>query len=424
MLRTKTFNERGCSSMKAYSFLTLLFLFIFVSSASAEKNKKWYEKLIDLIDYRLEYQFEYNDNVFLTPNNEEDDVIHRVNQEIEFEHSGEDLYTNVLFRNRLPYYQDQDELIPSYLVEARASYTGIENLSLGVSNIFQKVDETDVARGGGDQVLSLGYIYNQLQTGAQYDINDRNSVEINWAFDTFDYDRSSVDFFIDRDVHDIEARWNFQWATPLETYLGYRFRDVAFDQFSNKDSESNLLFTGFKTYCLPGVTLYGEVGYEDREFINNRDTVGTFLGVPIMGTSRRDHENVNYRIGIETNLSRYNRIYAYFDNRLYESSRSEFTHYEGKTVGAGLRHFLSKKTILFFDFYAQRQEFDSKDNVISLFGGGNAETDFYTYSTTLRRLINKKISCDVNYIYSQRNTDFLGEDNENHRFLFGVKAYF
>lgn len=379
----------------------------------------WAKEVSKYVRYSLEVSFEYDDNIFLRPSGIEEDVIQAVRQEIELEIPGEETLFYARFANTLPYYIEEDELVADYDIETRFSYNPTDKLSLGISNQFFKIEDSEVGTSLGDLVLSLGYLTDILRTEAKYDLSEKTSLKFAWGFDHLDYDEDRVAVFIDRDVHDIDVQLIHQIYPHLECVVGYRFRDVAFDDLDNKDSESNILYTGAKWKWAGLFTLFSEIGYEEREFQNNSDLIGA-----VPGTARRHHNNVNYRIGVEANLSQYNTFSIYYDDRLYESSRSEYTNYQGKTVGLNLRHFLSEKTLLFFDFYGQRQDFESKDTLVSLFGTSDAKTDVYRYSTTLRRILNSWLHCDIGYIFTKRNTDFVDEDSNNHRFRVGFKAIF
>lgn len=399
--------------MRSFSKKVFIFAALFLLFCQSAEPKYW--------RYSLEYFTEYNDNIFLTPSDLEEDVIQAVRQEIELEIPGEETFFFARFANTLPYYLEEDELVPSYDIETLFSYRPTDKLSLGVSNQFFKIDDSEVGTSLGDLVLSLGYWANTVRTEAKYEIFSNTDLAVAWTFDRFNYDEEEFAVFIDRDVHDIDVRLNHSLSQIFDVYGGYRFRDVAFDDLDNKDSESHILFTGAKWKWNGVLSLFSEIGYEEREFQNNTDLL---TGTSVAGTARRHDDNLNYRIGLETNFSRFHTFSIYYDDRLYESSRSEFTHYQGKTVGLSLRSFLTQKTILFVDCLAQRQDFNGKDLIVSLFGSSGADTDVFRYAATLRRILTPWLHCDLGYVFIKRNTDFVDEDSDNHQIRFGFKIIF
>ncbi len=415
------------STSKSLLIFAVLFLLCRPSVFSAETNKKgalfprWAQEMAKYFRYSLEYFTEYNDNIFLTPSDLEEDLIQSVRQEIQLEIPGEQTFFFARFANTLPYYQEEDELIPSYDIETLFSYRPMDRLSLGVSNQFFKIEDSEVGTSLGDSVLSLGYLTDTVRTEAKYELFKQTDLAVAWTFDHWNYDEEEFAVFIDRDVHDIDVRLNHALSRILDIYGGYRFRDVTFDDLENKDSESHILFTGSKLKWNGLLSLFSEIGYEEREFQNNTDFV---TGTSVAGTARRHNDNLNYRIGLETNFSRFHTFSLYYDDRLYESSRSEFTHYQGKTVGLNLRSFLTKKTILFFDFLMQRQDFNGKDTIVDLFGSSGADTDIFRYAATLRRLLTPWLHCDIGYIFTKRNTDFVDEESDNHQIRLGFKIIF
>ena len=259
----------------------------------------------------------------------------------------------------------------------------------------------------------------------EYEVWHNGFVKAGWNFDYLDFDRDEVDFFIDRDVHDLDIRFRQILSPVLRGYVGYRYRDVAFDEFDIKDSESHIFFGGGEFKLAGCVNFFGEVGYEEREFVDNRDLIGPFLGIPVAGISQRLKQNVNYRVGLETTFSRYSSLTAFYDDHLYESSRSEFTVFRGKTVGVTLKQYLSPETVAFLSYSSQFQEFDTDDStLLFIFFFPNRDTEVHSVNATLRRMLKPWLYLDVGYSYLKRVTDFPGEDSESHRIRAGVIASF
>jgi len=190
------------------------------------------------------------------------------------------------------------------------------------------------------------------------------------------------------------------------------------------------------------VKFFGEIGYESKEFKNTEGELilispgGT---VPVRGGSitvfpfriaipfeerRNQDNNVNYLVGLESLLSRFNKISLTYNSHLVESSRTEFTQYLSKAFAANSRHYLNSKTILFFSSFLEFQAFDAKDSFDLFFADGDATTKIYSIGMTLRRLLTEWLYFDVGYTYVRRTTDFPGEASNNSRFRFGARATF
>lgn len=399
---------------------------------SPENFDNFLTRMMDFLDYNVGVFGEYDDNIFLTSSGKTSDFKTVINQSIEIKYPMDKFYLEFGYGVNLEHYGKIDDLVDTQVATAKISYYPFDKLSLGFSNVLQKIGNSSVATSLGDQTLSLGYLTDTLKTEVKYELWKNGFFEIYYGLEHIDFSRNSAKIFIDRTVHTVDARLRHRFNPRFSNYMGYRFKDVLFKSFPLKDQESSTLFYG-ADYEVPGwFTVFGELGYESKDFkdpdgsITITSTDPTFpFSVTTPFASRRSSDNhVNFLVGVESNLSRYNTVSLTYNSRIVESSRPEFSQYLGKTFAVNSRHFLDNKTILFNSLFLEVQDFDEQDVFDLLFADGDATTKVYASGVTLRRILNDWLYFDVGYTYTRRTSDFPGEGSNNSRFRFGAQATF
>lgn len=393
---------------------------------SAENFDNFLTRVLDFLDYNIAVYGEYDDNVFLVPDNKTSDFKTVLNQSLEIQYPMDKFYFEVLYAVNLDFYGRADETVDTQNANFRLSYYPFNKLSLAVSDQFVKAGNSTIATSIGDQTLALGFITNDVRTELEYELWEEGFFEMYWNYARVNFSNDNTKRFINRDVHTIDARLKQRITPVFSNYMGYRFKDVVFDEFALKDQESSILFYGMD-YEFPGLaTLFGELAYESKEFKNNGGSITIVpLNITIPFAERRSGDNnVNFLIGIESNYSRYNNISLTYHSRVLESSRPEFTQYLSKTFSLNKRSFLDNKTILFTSLFLEVQDFEDSDSFNLLFPDGDATTKIYASGITLRRILTDWLYFDLGYTYVRRTTDFPGEGSNNSRFRFGARATF
>ncbi len=402
------------------------------SFRSANNFDNFKTRLLDFMDYRVGIYGEYDDNIFLTPGNKKSDFKTILSQTIEIQYPMDKFYLELDYNVNLENYGKVDDMVDTQTALGRLSYYPFDKFSVGVSNLVQKVGDSEVATSIGDQTLSLGFLTNNLRTDAKYEVWKDGFFEIFYNLEHIDFDEQNVQIFIDRDVHSIDARLRHRFNPRFSNYMGYRFKDVQFKDFPLKDQESSTLFYG-ADYEFPGwFTVFSEIGYESKDFkdpfgsltITSTDPAFPFTVTAPFAPRRRQDNNVNFLFGIESNVSRYNTIGLTYNQRLVESSRPEFSQYLGRTFAVNSRTYIDNKTILFSSLFYELQGFDAKDGFNLLFPDGDGTTKVYASGITLRRILKDWLYFDIGYTYSRRTSDFPGEAYNNSRFRFGAQATF
>jgi len=405
---------------------------------SGDNFENFLTRIANHMKYNVGLFGEYNDNIFLTPDDKESDFITSLNQSLAIEYPMDNFYLEAIYNVILNFYGQGDETADIQTANFNLSYYPFDVLSFGVSDQFVKVGDTNIASDIGDQTISAGYLSNNLRPEVEIELWENGFFQMFWNYEHIDFSTEESSFFIDRDVHTLDVRLKHRWDTIISNYLGYRYMDVDFDNLTTKDSDSHILYYGLD-YHVPGIlTFFGEVGHESKEF----DNTGGGLRVTSAGGTegaitidpfdifipfepRREHDyNVNFLVGIQSNVSNFNAISLTYRSRLAVSSRSEFSQYLAKTFTVNSRHFIDSKTLLFPTLLLEVQSFDAKDSFDLLFPDGDATTKVFSTGLTLRRILKEWLFFDVGYFYSRRTTDFPGEANNVSRFRFGAEAIF
>lgn len=414
------------SVLSHHSFFDALDQEIIDPFRSAENFDNLLTRLADFLDYNVGLFGEYDDNVFLTPDGKVSDNKVVLNQSLQIRYPIDKFYFELLYAVNLDFFAKLDELVASQRVDFGLSYYPFEKLSLGISNQFSKVGDSRIATNVGDQTLTLGQVTNTIRSEFEYELWENGFFEFFWKYDYIHFSSDEIRQFINRDVHTLNARLRHRLIPTISNYLGYQFRDSAFRRFEGKDAEIHTLFYGVD-YEVPGwLTFFGELGYESKRFKNTGgQVIIPDLGLILPFAERRSRDNnLNFLVGIKSNLSRFNAISLTYNSRLVDASRPEFTQYLGKTFALNSRYFIDNKTILFSSLFLEYQEFDSADVFDVLFAGGNADTMVYATGFTLRRIITDSVFFDIGYTYTDRDTDFTNESSNNSRFRFGARATF
>jgi len=336
---------------------------------SMDNFENFMTRLLDHLEYNIGLYGEYDDNIFLTPDNKSSDFITHLHQNILIQYPMDDFYLGLLYAANLSFYGKTDEMLDTQNVGFQLSYYPFNHLSVGVADVLVKVGETDVASNFGDRTIRSGYITNSVKTELEYEIWENGAFVMSWVYDLVDFSDDETNDAINRDAHTIDTRLRHRYSPVFSNHLGYRFKDVVYDEFAGKDQESHMLFYGMD-YKIPRlVRFFGEIGYESKEFKNTEGEVvltspggtaripgGSVTVLPFRVTipfeeRRRQDNNVNFLVGFESILSRFNKISLVYNSRLNESSRSEFTQYLSRAFGANLRHYVDPKTILFFSLF-------------------------------------------------------------------------
>lgn len=393
---------------------------------SMDNLNNFFTRLVDYLDYKVGLYGEYDDNIFLTPSDKESDFKTVLNQSIEIEYPLDKFYFDLLYAANLDFYGQADETIDTQNVAVQLSYFPFNHLSLGVSDQLIKVGNSDIATSIGDQTLSLGYVTNNVRTELEYELWENGFFEIFYNNEHVDFSSGDVSIFINRNTNILDVRLKHRYNPIFSNYMGYRLKDVVFSEIGLKNQESSIFFYGLD-YELPGLlTFFGEVASESKSFKNRAGGIEIVpFGIIIpFDERRRQDNNVNYLVGVESNFSRFNNISLSFNSRVLESSRPEFSQYLAETFSVNSRNFIDSKTIFFTSHFLEVQNFDSKDGFGIFFLDGDATTKVYATGVTLRRILNEWLYFDIGYTYVRRTTDFVGEGSNNSRFRFGAHATF
>lgn len=348
---------------------------------------------------------EWDSNIFLEQDDEFDDFITVVNPDVTMHFQNDWGYSEIEWIGRYSYYADSDEITKSNSISALGFARPNDRLSFGTRASFEFTDDSEVATVFGDRILLLGYNLISVQPQVKYRLASRWVADLSYTFEDIGVDDPTLDDDVDRRAHGFGSNLEFEIFPTLFLTGGYGFRDTSYREEEIKDSFSNLYSAGFRKKFPSLFNVDFKATFHDKNF-----------------DSAEDDTNVDVSAGITSTFSRYTTLIFNAAYGLQESSRGEFTQYTSTRFSIVLQHYLTPKTVLSLRGSYELQSFDSEDILVA-FLPGDQDTKLYYASIGVRRSILDWLSVEVGYSFQERDTDFLGEDLQDHIVKTGIKIY-
>jgi predicted porin len=389
----------------------------------------------------------YDDNIFLTETNEENDFVTTVSPGINFTYETPTENVSLDYEYRRSLYSDFNELdfsqhrargdarkdfgarfsagiretfissedpleysrietfeVPSVrqrrrnryirnILEPEATYRFGENRSftLGYRNNLLRNDEDDIAD------LDENTINGRLN----YRINVRNGFEISSRYSTINYDSTTPpEPSRDSDGYEIGGRYIYYFNPTLSAYVGYRYYKRDFDKESPgfTDYDVHSPGAGFNWDVRETITVSGSAGYSHRD-ADNRDDEDTFSG--------RGDVVARYK---RLTLDVYGE--AGFDEDLTSSENLGFNEFWGGGINATYQVLerLSASGLLYFrrDRFADRPRTD----------------DYWNIRGGLNYQVLKWLLLSFDYTYNKRDSNALFESYTDNRYFGRLTALY
>jgi len=190
---------------------------------SMDNFENFMARVFGHLEYSAALFGEYDDNIFLTPSDKESDFITSLYQYFLVQYPMDKFYLEALYAATLSFYGQADETLDTQQAGFTLSYYPFDKLSVGVTDRFVKVGDSDIATNIGDQVLRNGFITNNVRTQAEYEIWKNGVFQIFHNYERIDF---SDGLAINRDVHTLNALLKHYYTHLFSNTLGYRFKDV------------------------------------------------------------------------------------------------------------------------------------------------------------------------------------------------------
>jgi hypothetical protein len=349
----------------------------------------------------LEFSLEYDDNVFLTPDNEVDDFIFHIVPGVAIELPARRYAIRLGYQADILRYADNTDLDTVHhnlLADARVNFAG--GLGLRLSDRFLVTDEF-----AGFPVPELtervDRYENTLDVGGDYTLRERYTVDLNYRWFTTNYqDDPEFDQF-DRDDHTISGTL-FYRILPKTSVLGeVDYELVRYDLSAvaaERDSDGWRFKVGAKGDVTAKTTLLVKFGWEWKDYENpaREDWDGLIVEGNIIWKYREPSEVRLFggRANVES---------------LFEGTNFYVTSYGGAEV----RHFLRERLIL--RVRALGGVNDYPENVTIGVQSAERSDTFFEAGASLRYQMRRWLAFELGYDFLLLDSNFNEFDYRDNR---------
>jgi hypothetical protein len=371
----------------------------------------------------LEYQAEYNDNIFLERRNEKNDWIHTISPSLFMDwEQDDDNYARLGYRADVVRYDDySDTDYEAHNLLGDVGYKSPQGFYFSARDRFLDTEDPY----GSDNDYNLGKQTkrwnNNLVLRSGYEFSRIYRLEFSYRNRVQKYDRF-VDQWQDTMSHEPGVAMYYRVMPKTSAFVEYRFETTEYteqqdldDNDRGADSDTAQDFDYHKAFVglewdasakLNGQLKFG-YGYKDYDntFSFRRDEDG----------NRIKYDDASTWIA-ETNLTYNWRPKTAFDARIlretYDSPSSINTRYDRTQVGIGVAQALGQRMILRADAAYTLRDYDETSR----------EDDQYELGLDLRYAMLDWLSAGVRYEYDDRESDDKDFEYTNNVFAMYLKA--
>lgn len=375
--------------------LAVAFFVVSAAPVSALDLSEWVPGL--RLSPFLSQRFEYETNVFQTPNDEQDDFISKTIPGFVLDYVAGPHSVSLGYRAEILRYftiEDQDTVhhigafqlrldFPRTLLTLRDDYTHTS-------------DPPNTEQTG--RILSTT---NVLAPAVEYRFTPRISAALNYGWTTVDFQQDDLND-LDRDEHVFGATVYWKFLPRADVGLGYSYGFTNFDTASDRDVTRHTVNLNLRGELTPKLSSTVRVGYEWRvgKHRSDADYTGLVMGG---GLGYRATEALSFNLTVDRSTQES----TFEDSAIYVTTGASLaaSYQRGKLsfsgrVGGGFNEYPTKQTV--------GTKTDWRDDV---YYGAGAGAD-YDIQPWLR--------VGLEYLFTGRDSNFQGFDFSDHRV--GVKA--
>ncbi len=364
--------------------------------------------ILDDIEFTSRLKTEYDDNIFLSENNENSDIREVFTQHLRYNKSFDQHFWKLEYTGNHSYYIEESTNVLDHTADFLYSYRPFTNLSLGLGNTFYWLQDSRITAALGDRLLALGYIQNTPSFEIKYEAHPRLTLSSHLAQQMLNVRNDQNDDFIDHKRTTAINKLSYQLTEDqnMSGFLGYDYDTITFPHIEEKAATSHRGLLGL-TKKFSGIgNVTAEAGYKYTD----------------IDETNVDDENVDYRLSMESNFSLFTKLTVFYNYNVKNPSlRREYSQYASNLGSITLTHTMDPKTSCQLGYSHERQDFNSS-NVLSGQSPVDRQTYIQTFNTGLNRKLNNWLTLEVTYDYTKRDTDFVSEGYTDNKYGIALTA--
>lgn len=360
------------------------------------------------ISPEVSYAQLWDDNIFATEDNREDDFVTVVTPSVSLTSAWEKHELNMKAGASFSAYarhDDEDTQDAWVDVEGRYDLTEMMNVFGGIGYSREHEDRVSVDDVNGIEPTLYRVLRSHLglhretgafnlRAGATYDTLDFEDVEsLTGEINNDDRDRA---------LYSAGARIGYKYSPVYEPFLQFatdtrRYDESPDNNNQKRDSDGYRLAAGMlikDDARLKAELLFGyiEQDYDDKalEDVNTID-----FGA-----------NLSWRYSLSTMIS------ARLDRTVEETTLRNASSYLNTSVGAGIQHKISPRSVVSATFNTSVNDYQGIDR----------NDDLLDLSAGIQYQLVRNLYAEGSYYYSERNSDIAGEDFRRNQLLFQLRA--
>lgn len=348
------------------------------------------------IDYTSRLKLEFDDNIFLTEDNQDSDIRQIFSQTLTYKLPKDKYYFQWGYSGNYAYYNEETIGILGHTAHLLYSYRPFNGFSFGIRDDYNWLQDSKIATTIGDRVLALGYIQNTPSIQVKYEIAPDYFLATDFYYQFLDVTDPDNDDYIDNKRVGVKGQIS-RHLTPeknLVALAGFDHSQITFPQVSEKAAVSDRAFIGLKEKIIGICDLTQEIGFET---------------IDMSDPANVDDSNIDYRFSLETVFSIYTKLRLGFDHNMKNPSlRRQYTQYGASVASLSLTHTINPQVTFFLNYSHEKQGFYSSDALIGQTKERKDTVIQYLGLTVSRKLMSWLVT-DFKYEYTKRDTDFAQE---------------
>lgn len=367
----------------------------------------WAQGNIELGPFRiltsLDLSGEYNDNILLSPRDEESDFIWTVSPGVTIELPGRRVALRLGYRADIIRYVENDSLdTVDHTVQAAVVYNSPRGLTVSLTDEFKR---TEGFAGFPVPELTdrVERLENLLRAEGEYRFADRWSAGAFYNFLIVDYSSGPEFDELDREDHTFGGTI-FYRILPKTSILGeYRYQIIRYDLdaiAADRDSDSHFFLVGVKGDLTAKTSAGVKVGYQTKDYESS---------------AREDFDGLVVEGEIIWKYRDPSQLRVFGGRANIESTFQGNNFYVANYGGLELRHYLTSVLILTVRGLVGTNEYPEAVTIET--ETQERDDTFYEAAVGLRYQVRRWLALEVAYQYLRRDSNFRDFDYTNNRVI-------